>query len=57
MPILNVDQAQNMIVLKRGRGTGFAGIPNPLLADPKTTMLFGDAKPSVASLVAGVKQA
>ena len=57
MPILNVDQAQNIIVLKRGRGTGFAGIPNPLFSNPKTTMLFGDAKPSVENLVAGVKQA
>jgi len=57
MPILNVDQAKNVIVLKRGRGTGFAGIPNPLFSDPKTTMLFGDAKPSVEDLVAGVKQA
>ena len=57
MPILNVDQAQNIIVLKRGRGTGFAGIPNPLFSNPKTTMLFGDAKPSIAALVAGVKQA
>jgi NAD(P) transhydrogenase subunit beta len=57
MPILNVDQAQNVIVLKRGRGTGFAGIPNPLFSNPKTTMLFGDAKPSVEDLVAGVKSA
>ncbi|CAN5564330.1 MAG: NAD(P)(+) transhydrogenase (Re/Si-specific) subunit beta [Chloroflexi bacterium] len=57
MPILNVDHAQNIIVLKRGRGAGFAGIPNPLFSNEKTTMLFGDAKPSVAALVAGVKQA
>jgi NAD(P) transhydrogenase subunit beta len=57
MPILNVDHAQNIIVLKRGRGAGFAGIPNPLFSNDKTTMLFGDAKPSVAALVAGVKQA
>jgi NAD(P) transhydrogenase subunit beta len=57
MPILNVDQAQNVIVLKRGRGTGFAGIPNPLFSNEKTAMLFGDAKPSVASLVSGVKNA
>jgi NAD(P) transhydrogenase subunit beta len=57
MPILNVDQAQNIIVLKRGRGTGFAGIPNPLFSNEKTAMLFGDAKPSVENLVAGVKQA
>ncbi len=57
MPILNVDQAQNVIVLKRGRGTGFAGMPNPLFSNEKTAMLFGDAKPSVESLVQGVKSA
>jgi NAD(P) transhydrogenase subunit beta len=57
MPILNVDQAQNVIVLKRGRGTGFAGIPNPLFGNEKTSMLFGDAKPSVEALVSGVKAA
>jgi H+-translocating NAD(P) transhydrogenase subunit beta len=57
MPILNVDEAQNVIVLKRGRGAGFAGIPNPLFSNEKTKMLFGDAKPSVESIVAGVKQA
>ena len=57
MPILNVDQAQNIIVLKRGRGAGFAGIPNPLFSNEKTKMLFGDAKPSVEELVQGVKQA
>ncbi|HSM38774.1 MAG TPA: NAD(P)(+) transhydrogenase (Re/Si-specific) subunit beta [Candidatus Limnocylindrales bacterium] len=57
MPILNVDAAQHVIVLKRGRGTGFAGIPNPLFSNEKTSMLFGDAKPSVEALVSGVKQA
>jgi proton-translocating NAD(P)+ transhydrogenase subunit beta len=57
MPILNVDQAQKIIVLKRGRGAGFAGIPNPLFSNEKTAMLFGDAKPSVEDLVSGVKQA
>ena len=57
MPILNVDQAQNVIVLKRGRGAGFAGIPNPLFSNERTKMLFGDAKPSVENLVSGVKQA
>ncbi len=57
MPILNVDQAQNVIVLKRGRGTGFAGIPNPLFSNEKTKMLFGDAKPSVDALIQGVKTA
>ncbi len=57
MPILNVDQAQHVIVLKRGRGTGFAGIPNPLFSNERTSMLFGDAKPSVSALVNGVKNA
>jgi len=57
MPILNVDQAQNVIVLKRGRGAGFAGIPNPLFGDERTRMLFGDAKHTVEELVAGVKAA
>ena len=57
MPILNVDQAQNIIVLKRGRGAGFAGIPNPLFSNEKTKMLFGNAKETVEALVQGVKQA
>jgi H+-translocating NAD(P) transhydrogenase subunit beta len=57
MPILNVDEAEHVIVLKRGRGAGFAGIPNPLFSNEKTAMLFGDAKPSVESLVQGVKTA
>jgi NAD(P) transhydrogenase subunit beta len=57
MPILNVDHAQNVIVLKRSMAAGFAGIDNPLYADPKTAMLFGDAKDTVESLVSGVKAA
>ncbi len=57
MPILNVDQAQHVIVLKRGRGAGFAGIANPLFSAENTSMLFGDAKPSVEALVQGVKSA
>ena len=57
MPILNVDHAQNIIVLKRGRGAGFAGIPNPLFSNDKTKMLFGNAKETVEGLVQGVKQA
>ena len=44
MPILNVDQAQNIVVLKRSMKSGFAGIENMLFHDPKTSMLFGDAK-------------
>jgi NAD(P) transhydrogenase subunit beta len=55
MPILNVDQAQAIVVLKRSMNTGFAGIENPLFLNPKTVMLFGDAKESVAKLTAGVK--
>jgi len=55
MPILDVDEARNVVFLKRSMRPGFAGIDNPLLYDPKTTMLFGDAKGSLAKLVAAVK--
>jgi NAD(P) transhydrogenase subunit beta len=55
MPILNVDQSQATVVLKRSMNPGFAGIENPLFVDPKTVMLFGDAKESVLKLAAGVK--
>jgi NAD(P) transhydrogenase subunit beta len=55
MPILNVDHAHQIVVMKRSMATGFAGIDNPLFLDPKTSMLFGDAKESVLKLVAGVK--
>lgn len=57
MPILNVDQAANVVVLKRSMSPGFAGIDNDLYYEPKTAMLFGDAKSSVEKLVAGVKAA
>jgi proton-translocating NAD(P)+ transhydrogenase subunit beta len=56
MPILNVDAGKAVVVLKRSMATGFAGIDNPLFVDPKTVMLFGDAKESVVNLVAQVKQ-
>jgi H+-translocating NAD(P) transhydrogenase subunit beta len=56
MPILNVDQAQSVVVLKRSMNPGFAGIENPLFVNPKTVMLFGDAKDSIAHLIAAVKQ-
>jgi H+-translocating NAD(P) transhydrogenase subunit beta len=56
MPILNVDEGQAVVVLKRSMATGFAGIDNPLFVNPKTVMLFGDAKESVVNLVAQVKQ-
>jgi NAD(P) transhydrogenase subunit beta len=55
MPVLNVDQSQAVVVLKRSMNTGFAGIDNELFTDPKTTMLFGDAKESLANLVTSVK--
>ncbi len=55
MPILNVDQAQSVVVLKRSMNPGFAGIENPLFLNPKTVMLFGDAKESITNLIAGVK--
>ncbi|MDA8192474.1 MAG: NAD(P)(+) transhydrogenase (Re/Si-specific) subunit beta [Thermaerobacter sp.] len=51
MPILNVDQASRIIVLKRSMNPGFAGIDNPLYTNPKTSMLFGDAKSSVNGLL------
>ena len=57
MPIINADQAQNIVFLKRSMRPGFAGIDNELLYDPKTTMLFGDAKDSLSKLVAAVKAA
>ncbi len=57
MPILNVDQAKNVYVLKRGKGTGFAGIENALFHDPKTSMLYGDAKDTLAKLIGAVKAA
>jgi len=55
MPILNVDDAQAVVVLKRSMNPGFAGIENPLFYNPKTVMLFGDAKASIVKLVQGVK--
>ena len=56
MPILDVDKAANIVVLKRSMRSGFAGIDNPLYEDPKTVMLFGDAKSSVDGLVSAVKE-
>jgi NAD(P) transhydrogenase subunit beta len=55
MPILNVDQAHSVVVLKRSMNPGFAGIENPLFVNPKTVMLFGDAKESITQLIADVK--
>jgi NAD(P) transhydrogenase subunit beta len=55
MPILNVDRARSVIVMKRGMSPGFAGIENELFYDPKTSMLFGDAKASLTKLVGEIK--
>ncbi|MDX6519581.1 MAG: H+-translocating transhydrogenase subunit beta [Gaiellales bacterium] len=55
MPVLNVDESSAVVVLKRSMNTGFAGIENELFYDPKTTMLFGDAKDSIVKLTAAVK--
>ncbi|HSG81382.1 MAG TPA: NAD(P)(+) transhydrogenase (Re/Si-specific) subunit beta [Gemmatimonadota bacterium] len=57
MPILNVDDAEHIIVLKRSMRAGFAGVENELFFHPKTMMLFGDAKKSVNEMVAGAKAA
>jgi NAD(P) transhydrogenase subunit beta len=55
MPILNADHAKSVIVLKRGMGSGFAGIENDLFYNPRTAMLFGDAKASLTTLVSEIK--
>jgi H+-translocating NAD(P) transhydrogenase subunit beta len=55
MPILEVDKSQSVIVLKRSMASGFAGIDNPLFYDPKTAMLFGDAKQSVGEITSEVQ--
>jgi len=57
MPIINADQATNVVFLKRSMRPGFAGIDNELLYDPKTTLLFGDAKDTLTKLVAAVNAA
>jgi NAD(P) transhydrogenase subunit beta len=54
MPILEVDQARAVIVLKRSMASGFAGIDNPLFYEEKTSMLFGDAKQSVSDITSEV---
>jgi proton-translocating NAD(P)+ transhydrogenase subunit beta len=57
MPILNADQAKNIIFMKRSMRPGFAGIENDLMYGPKTLMFFGDAKDSLTKLVSAVKAA
>jgi NAD(P) transhydrogenase subunit beta len=55
MPILDVDKAHNVVVIKRSLSPGFAGVDNPLFYDPKTVMLFDDAKAALEKLVASLK--
>jgi H+-translocating NAD(P) transhydrogenase subunit beta len=55
MPILDVDKARSIIVIKRSMASGYAGIDNDLYSDPKTAMFFADAKKGLASLVAATK--
>jgi len=56
MPIIEVDRARSVIVLKRGKGKGFSGLENPLFFKPVTGMLYGDAKSSLSSLVQAVQK-
>ena len=55
MPILEVPDAQQVVFLKRSMRPGFAGIENELLYDPKTSLLFGDAKDSLTKVLGSVK--
>jgi H+-translocating NAD(P) transhydrogenase subunit beta len=55
MPILNADKAKNVVVIKRGKGTGFSGIENGLFYLDNTRMLYGDAQKAAAELIAAIK--
>jgi H+-translocating NAD(P) transhydrogenase subunit beta len=57
MPILDVDRARTVVVIKRSLSPGFAGIPNPLFANPNTMMYFADGKQAVTDLINAVKEA
>jgi NAD(P) transhydrogenase subunit beta len=57
MPILDADKAQHCIIIKRSMNPGFAGIDNPLYYEPKTMMLFGDAKGAVSKVIEALKTA
>ena len=56
VPILNVDQAKHVFVIKRSMNPGFAGIQNPLFFNDNTMMIFGDAKATVLELVEALRQ-
>jgi H+-translocating NAD(P) transhydrogenase subunit beta len=57
MPILKVSDSKSVLALKRGKGKGFSGVENDLFVDPKTSMLFGDARQSLLDLNVQVKEA
>lgn len=56
MPILDANRAENVIVIKRGRGTGFSGVENPLFFADNTKMLFGDGQKAASDLIVAVKE-
>jgi NAD(P) transhydrogenase subunit beta len=56
MPILNADEAGSVIIIKRSLKPGFAGVDNPLFYDPKTLMVFGDAREALVEILAALKQ-
>jgi NAD(P) transhydrogenase subunit beta len=56
MPILNADQAKNVIVIKRGQGAGFSGIENHLFYADNTRMLYGDGQKAASELIAAIKE-
>jgi len=56
MPIINVDKAKTVLVMKRSMAAGFAGVDNPLFVKENTRMLFGDAKATVQQLVTEFKE-
>ncbi len=55
MPILNADQAQNVIVIKRGKGTGYSGVENALFYTDNCRMLYGDAQPMAGEIIQHLK--
>jgi NAD(P) transhydrogenase subunit beta len=57
MPIVEVDKAKLVVVLKRGRGKGFSGLENPLFFKTNCEMLYGDAKESITRLTQAVREA
>ncbi|MEE4251696.1 MAG: NAD(P)(+) transhydrogenase (Re/Si-specific) subunit beta, partial [Alcanivoracaceae bacterium] len=56
MPILNVDKARTVVVVKRSLSSGFAGLPNPLFAKDNTLMLFGDGKQAIIDISTALKE-